>query len=1242
MPPPSLPAGLMLIHGNQPERLREVLVQWMKRYPLAPLENEVILVQSNGIAQWLRLALAADPAADGAGGGCGIAAALTLSLPARFLWQVYRAVLGPEAVPQTSPLDRSRLVWRLMRLLPELLGQPVYAPLRQFLAHDTDRRKRFQLAERLADLFDQYQVYRADWLAAWADGADVWIDARDRRAPLPDAQRWQSSLWRALLTDLDHEAAGKAAVAGAGDTAVAGAGMAAVARAGRAAVHAAFLKRAAEWPADSRPPGLPRRVMVFGVSSLPRQSLEVLAGLARWTQVLMAVHNPCQHYWRDIVAGKDLLRARHSRQTPRPGLPADLSDDQMHRHAHPLLAAWGKQGRDFIGLLDEVDSNELRAAYQPQLAAIGQRIDLFDSPGRHSLLHQLQDDILELRPIHESRTEWPAVDPATDTSIRFHLAHSPQREVEILHDLLLDAFNRDPSLQPRDIIVMVPDIAVYAASVQAVFGLTDPSDRRHIPFSLADREQRQHDPLIHAIETLLALPQSRIAVSEVLDLLQVPALRRRFGISETDLPLLQRWIRGANIRWGLHARQRASLDLPENTHDAAPNTWHFGLRRMLLGYAIGNPGEPWHDIDAYDEIAGLDAAALGPLAQLIERLDQTWQALREPATVAHWCERLRRLMADFFDADDSHDAYTLQRLGGVLQQWLDTCDEAALTEALPLSVVAEHWLAQFEAPGLSQRFFGGSVTFATLMPMRAIPFRQVCLLGMNDGDYPRARAPMDFDLMALEHRPGDRSRREDDRYLFLEALLSAREHLLISWVARSIRDNTDRPPSVLVAQLREHLAAGWGLGDDPASPGPTGAALLAAITVAHPLQPFSTAYFSAERAEAALFTYAHEWRQAGADALPGAPAVSRLVPLVRHEPITLRELSAFLHDPVKTFFHQRLKVVFDTADPGADDSEPFALDGLQTWQLQDELIRAQDAALRSALASGAPPPGDDPAVTATLTAAGAAQLASIQRRGDLAEGGFGIAMARSLQSPLDELFARYRSALDRWPTVLSDEIEIRFQTEISGQTLDLCDWLGAIRIDAQGARGRVILESSDLVVDRKYRADKVVRYWVTHLAAQLAGAPLTTLLIGKKGSIELSPMRPEQAQAHLRTLLAAWCEGQCRPLPLAIKTAFEWLRERGSAAVSASASDADEDEDDETSDFIAPKTKSAARSRYEGDAYAKGRATGELTHNPYLQRAWPSFDALTASGEFGELAESLLRPILAALPARATGAKDPA
>jgi exodeoxyribonuclease V gamma subunit len=1169
----------MLIHGNRSERLRDLLIEWTKRYPLAPLENETILVQSNGIAQWLKLALAANSDPATGEGGCGIAAALEISLPSRFIWQAYRAVLDAASVADVSPFDKSRLVWRLMRVLPALIDRPVFEPLRRFISRDDDRRKRFQLAERIADLFDQYQMYRADWLASWAQGDDVVLDARGKRDALPDEQRWQAALWRELVADVTNSLDGASQ-----DVASDG---------GRAAVHEAFLRRVSAWPGDARPGGLPRRIIVFGISSLPRQSLEALAALARWTQVLMCVPNPCAHYWADIVPDKDLLRAEHSRQQRREGAPAELPAEELHLHAHPLLASWGKQGRDFIGLLDEFDSMEARERYRPQFAGIGQRIDLFEERDASSLLLQLQDDIRDLRPLRETRIAWPAVDPASDDSIRFHVAHSAQREVEILHDQLLAAFNADPSLKPREIIVMVPDIEAYAPHIQAVFGLLERDDPRYIPFSVADRGQRKADPLVGAIETLLGLPRSRLTVSDLLDLLDVPALRKRFGIGESDLPKLRVWIRGANIRWGLHAEQRGSLGLPLDEEAAAPHTWAFGIRRMLLGYAVGSEAGAWHDIEPFSEVGGLDAALLGPLVRLIDELDKMWRTLREPATVETWCERLRALKNAFFSSGDDTDAYTLSRLDNVLHNWLDACTEAGLTDTLPLSVVADYWLSQLDEGGLSQRFFAGAVTFATLMPMRAIPFRRVCLLGMNDGDYPRTRVPMDFDLMRRHYRPGDRSRREDDRYLLLEAVLSARDHLHVSWVGRSINDNSERPPSVLVGQLRDHLAEGWQLAG-----GSVGArhALSEALTVEHRLQPFSSDYFTSSADGSPLFTYAAEWRRAPrSDDVRASSPDTLLAPLLRDEPLSIRELTDFLKNPVKAFFNQRLRVALDSEEAASDDLEPFDLDALETWKLQDELIHAQAVAVHD---------------EAATVAAREARMAVIRRRGDVAAGGFGDIASDGLLAPMDSLFSEYRQQLARWPVAIEREQDIRFQTEGASQVLLLADWLGRWRTDDDGRQSRVLLETSELIEGRTYRYHKLIGHWVQHLVANLAGRSVTTVIVSKKGTVELMPLEAGAAEIHLAALLRAWEYGMRKPLPLALKSAFEWIFRSAGA-------------DSEQALALAEK---AARSTYEG-----GFNKGEVQQSASLRRAYPDFGALSASGEFASFSELLLGPLLAAV-----------
>ncbi|KGU87312.1 exodeoxyribonuclease V subunit gamma [Pseudomonas mediterranea] len=1130
----SLSPAFMVIHGNRLDELRSLVISLMRRYPLGPLENEIALVQSNGIAQWLKLALAEDPEDDDTG-GCGIAAAIDVQLPGSFMWQLYRSVLGRDEIPAKSLLDKAPLTWRLMRLLPQLIEQPHFEPLRRFLTHDTDLRKRYQLSERLADLFDQYQVYRADWLEDWAEGRHQTRNVRGEIKALAPANCWQAELWRALLMDVGEEGMAQS----------------------RAGVHQRYIERINSL--EAAPKGLPARVIVFGISSLPAQALEALAGLSRFSQVLLCVHNPCRHHWADIVADKDLLRHQYKRQARKAGMPAILDPQSLHQHAHPLLAAWGKQGRDYINLLDSYDDpNRYRSVFRDG------RIDLFSDGNPTTLLSQLQDDILELRPLAETRERWPAVNTERDGSIRFHVAHSAQREVEILHDQLLAHFSADPTLRPRDIIVMVPDIDSYAPHIRAVFGQLDRTDPRFIPFTLTDQGQRGRDPLLIAVEHLLKLPDSRFPVSEILDLLDVPALRKRFGINEADLPTLHRWIEGAGIRWGMNAEHRAGLGLPAELEQ---NSWRFGLRRMLLGYAVGS-SDAYEGIEPYDEIGGLDAALIGPLAALLDALEVAHQSLTEPASPQVWGSRLRDLMQLFFQADSEHDDYLLAQLEDLRETWLETCESVGLQDELPLTVVREAWLAGLDQGRLSQRFLAGAVNFCTLMPMRAIPFSLVCLLGMNDGDYPRAQPPLDFDLMGSDYRPGDRSRREDDRYLLLEALLSAREKLYISWVGRSIRDNSERPASVLIGQLRDHLASGWRLTDDSQE-------LLEALTQEHPLQPFSARYFL-QGSE--LFSYASEWRMLQDNLAPAGNA-QVLEPYVQEEPLSLGQLQDFLRNPVRHFFSQRLKVFFEAIEAPLADDEPFVLDALQRYSLSDSLLEAALVRL------------DQPDLALE------AHARRLQNSGLLPMAGFGEYMQRELIEPLPDLLQRYQQLLALWPTPLTSAVPVNLQLH----DVSVEGWLSGLHQRSDGAVLAITTIPNSIGSVRTRKWHRLIRPWVNHLVACASGLSMTTALVASDDSLLLAPFEEPVARRLLSDLLQAWQSGMRQPLPIAVKTAFAWLGQ----------TDPD-------------KAEAAARRAYEGDGLT---SEGERRESPALARQFVDFDALVADETFPDWCDALYRPL---------------
>jgi exodeoxyribonuclease V gamma subunit len=1161
----TLPPGFSIIHSNRLESLREVVVQWVRRHPLRPLENEVILVQSNGMAQWLKLALAGDD-------GCGIAAALDFQLPARFLWAAYRAVLGEDEIPRESPYDKLGLTWRLLRLLPELLSLEEFEGPARFLAGDQDMRKRYQLAVHLADLFDQYQVYRADWLEDWASGRNRLGNGRGQYMALDREQAWQAELWRRIRADVPE----------------------ALREISRAELHRRFV-RAVESLA-LRPAGLPRRIMVFGISSLPLQALQALHAMSRLCQVLLFVHNPCRHYWADVVEDRELLRIEGARHTRKGDVPADLDLESLHQHVNPLLAAWGKQGRDYIGLLYGYDQPaEYRDRFGGAIDLFG---DAFAGEGPGSLLMQVHQAILDLVPL-PAAPEARGVVAGDDRSIQFHTAHSRQREVEILQDRLLAFFEEIPGLQPRDIIVMMPDVDAYAANIEAVFGSRRPEDPRYIPFSIADRPERAGAPMRTALETLLHLPESRLTVGDLVGLLEVPAFRERFGLREEDLPGLHRWIEGAGIRWGLDAEQRRQFDLPDGLD---LNTWAFGLRRMLLGYAVGG-GEPWREIEPYDEIGGLEAARVGSLAIILEALDTHRKALEQPAGADIWCRRILTLTDDCFAPVTDRDRLTRSLLEEVLVQWQTACEEAGLTEALPLEVVREAVLGAMSASSVSQRFLAGMVNFCTLMPMRAIPFKVVCLLGMNDGEYPRSRPPLDFDLMAGpgRYRPGDRSRREDDRYLFLEALLSARERLYISYIGRSVRDNSPRVPSVLVGQLRDYLDAGWTAdGGEPVA---------AALTCHHPLQPFSEAYFRPDRAPG-LYTYAREWR-AVLDPPGTIAGTGALAPAAWEGPLSLEPLIRFLKNPVQAFFNQRLQVFFEEATAGADDREPFALDNLAPFGPGAVLLEAGLAAA--------------PEVRVEAVRRAARRLC---RTGALPSAGLGEMAAERLAQGALALLEQDASLAARWPHEIAPR-EITLELALGdGSPRTLEDWLDGLHASQAGENALAAdaarwefypLPIFDAGKGEVERPHSLIGLWIRHLAGCAMGLELTSFLVASDGCARLSPLARETAGMLINSLVGHWCRGLQAPLPVAARTALAWVR----------AGEAGDDPG---------KILAVARKAYEGDGF---HSPGEVGYSAYLGRAFPDFESLwqAEDNRFAELARDLYAPLVAAC--RNRGLHDP-
>ena len=863
---------LSLYHAPDLETLGELATRLLAQPLSDPFAPALVVVPSQGMGRWLTLELARKQ---------GIAMQLEMQLPAKFVWDLSRAVLG--SLPEQSAFSPSTLTWRLYGWLCEPANLELAPRLAQYL-DGGDERRRLSLAAKIADTFDQYLLYRDDWLAAWERGETLALG--------PD-EAWQALLWRELTKDGHPH---------------------------RARLLDDLLQRLYR---DEPLPGLPERLLVFGISSLPPHHLRVLDGLARHIDVVICALNPSREAWGEIRDIRELARQ-----------PESGAEDWYLDVGHPLLASLGKQGRDFFDSLFSLATSE----GSQEIGLYSEDEDLRDD----SLLHALQNDILRLRTRLPDERMTLAED---DRSLEVHIAHSPLREVEILHDQLLARFAVDPALSPDQVVVLTPDIERYAPFIEAVFAPREGIPR--IPYSLADRSLRAELPLIEAFLELLMLAQSRFAAEEILAWLEQPAIARRAGIESEDLPLLRDWLREAGVRWGRDGGQRARLGLP----DESAFTWRQGLDRLLLGFAAppqlaGNSapllGEHW----PLDALEGARGQLLGRLVEFIERLGKLADQLARPRPLAEWADDLQSLIDSLFDEREAGD--TLLLLSQACASLRDQAQAADLTRPIELELVHQQLSAVLQHGGGASGFLTGAVTFCTMVPMRSLPFRVVCLLGLDDGAFPRRTPPSGFDLIGRHPRRGDRARRLDDRYLLLETLLSAREALYLSYVGRDPRDNAVLPPSVLLSEVLEAVdmtavcsserARESASADASQSKAPKASEK---ILIAHPLQPFSPRNFG----DAACAGFSLPWfraaqRLAESPQTQPQPFASLLAEpdeaWLTIEPSQL--LQCFRH-PARFLLEQRLGLrLADTQESLASD-EPFDLEmpawnGLRRLSLQ--------------------------------------------------------------------------------------------------------------------------------------------------------------------------------------------------------------------------------------------------------------------------------------------------------------------
>ena len=1019
-------AGLVIHTGNRLELLVKELARDISKPRLSVFEPEIVITQSPGMSRWVSMQLAACQR---------VSANLDFPYPNTFLNLLCEA-LSLDVPTTDDPFDPVNMTFAIMNTLPSCLSRKGYEGLKNYFHEDRRPIKRLQLSHRIAHLFDQYLVFRPKMILNWEENKEG-----------KGEQVWQADLWREIALGNEHLH--------------------------RVRRHDDLVGTLAKDSAASD--ALPERVSVFGISYLPEFHLRILSALSNRIPVNWYFLSPCRQYWGEVVSERDISKIRE-KYAYGPSGQADLHLDR----GNPLLASMGALGRDFISMIAEAGC-DLQEHYVP--------------PGRDTLLGSIQADILDMLDAAETRKRgiensdhgqtfhgFPA-----DGSIEIHACHSAMREIEVLHDNLLDMFHHIPDLKPRDILVMTPDIDTYAPFIQAVFekytGL-----RAEIPFSLADNSALYQSRILEAFFTLLDLPGSRMGVDKITGLLEYAPVRKRFGLKDPDMAVIQRWVKELNIRWGFDGADRKDADLPAFTE----NTWKDGLDRLLLGYAMsGRDSKLFSGSLPHDDVEGDQGRVLGSFLDYFAWILKSVKLLDTPKSLQSWSTGLQDIVDGIFFRDDTSEQ-ELQALKHLLNRLQKAQKVTGFEGHLDLAAVIFQLKSELEHASFGSGFLAGKVTFCAMLPMRSIPFKVICLLGMNGDAFPRDDNAPGFDLMAAHPSRGDRSRRNDDKYLFLEALMSARKKLYISYMGKDIQDNSPLTPSVMVSELIDYAQHGYGLTEQ-------------GLVRQHPLQAFSSHYFT-EKSD--LFSYAEENFAAAVAAQK--PPVKPEKPALPGPPATFKHLAAddlatFYTNPLKTFLNARLGIYLEKEEEILETSENFRLGGLDRYKAGQAFFQADRKARHSE------------------------ELRTLfKARGMLPPCTVGKLDFAEMSLEAEELIARMHTwTLKEKPQEQPISLQVGDFT-INGFVSDVYDHA---MVHTRFAR---------------FNPRDLVRCWIAHLQLNAGivpkGRPMQSVYLCKDFTGVFSPL--DNSCDILEQLLQLYWQGLSCPLPFYTKTAYEYARAR--------------------------------------------------------------------------------------------------
>jgi exodeoxyribonuclease V gamma subunit len=1084
---------LRIHRAERADRLADALAQLVVHPPDDPFAPEIVAVPTRGVERWLAQRLSGHLGAR-TGRGDGVCANVEFPFPGRLVGRAVAGATG-QADPDADPWAAERSVWALLDVVHDHLDDGWLSPLAAHLgrvagggptgqtdAADGGTSRRFTAVRHIADLFDHYGVHRPAMVRAWAAGDDT--DGEGR--PLPADVTWQAELWRHLRNHV------------------------VIASPAERLADACDRLRAEPGLVD-----LPGRLSLFGLTRLPASYLDVLHALAAGRDVHLFLLHPSPVLWDRIAAA-----------VPPGGPAAGRADDPtVTTPRHPLLSAWARDAREMQLVLARTGGRA------PAGTADEHHPLIPDDTAAATLLARLQADVRADRvppgrPL-PGEPDRRAVLAAGDRSLQVHACHGRARQIEVLRDAILHALAADPTLEPRDVIVMCPDIDVFAPLIHATFGTAGPdiddaydepagaagAAGRTAPVDLrvrlADRSIRQTNPVLGTVSALLAMAGGRLTASQVVDLAGREPVRRRFRFDDDDIARIEAWVASTGIRWGLDPGHRSPFKMGTLT----TGTWRAGLDRLLVGVTMAEDRQPLvGGVLPLDDVDSGDIDLAGRLAELLDRLEAAVASFAGCRSMAAWADAIATA-ADALTATGETDDWQRAQLAALLGDVVDeaaTAGPAGSGTALGLDEVQALLADRLRGRPTRANFRTGHLTMCTLVPMRSVPHRVVCLVGLDDGAFPRRTAPDGDDVIARAACVGDHDPRSEDRQLLLDAVLSATGSVVVTYTGRDERTNEVRPPAVPLGELLDVV-------DATARTGEPGTPARDRVVVHHPLQPFDPRNFTA-----GALVSGGPWgfdgvALAGARAMavrtrsPVPPLLRGPLPAAARDLIELDDLVRFVQHPVRAFLRQRLGISVRDADDEPSDALSVELDGLGQWGVGQRLLEAQLA-------------GVDPATSRD------AELA----RGLLPPGALGT-----------RVVARVLPVAGGVATVAAQVVEAAVDAGSVQVDVDLggCTLVGTVP-DVFGDCVRAATYSR---VGPRHRLASWVR--LLGVAASHPGRPFRAVTVGRgpRGTVSevtIPPQDAKRATEVLAALVDLHDRGLCEPLPLYGRTSAAYAAER--------------------------------------------------------------------------------------------------